>query len=289
MKKSKKRALRVVIIIFTIIILIAAVLLISGAAAEPDAHIAPDYQQIDITPILSKNQLSEEDYRTLFLQTGLGKPAVDDLRKDSPDAAQAILTFQNNFFKKIDYVCERNSLISKEESVVDGNGSYVDGQNLAPLHNGYIMITKCSHVFGWRNGHAAIIIDAAQGQTLESAVLGTNSLIQGTDKWKNFPDFMIFRIKGASDELLNEIARSALQNLNNIPYDFSVGVLSPKYQEPGQITGTQCSHLVWEACKLYGYDLDSDSGMIVTPKDIANSPLLEIVQVYGVDPQDIWP
>lgn len=277
------------LLVVTIIILIAAVLLISGAAAEPYAHTEPDYQQIDITPILSKSKLSEEDYRTLFLQTGLGKPAVDDLRKESPDSAQTILTFQDNFFKKINEICESNSLISREESVVDENGNYVDGTQLAPLHNGYIMITKCSHVFGWRNGHAALVVDAAQGITLESDVLGTNSVIQGTDKWKNFPDFMIFRIKGASDTLLNKIAQSALQNLNNVPYDFSVGILSPKYQEPGQITGTQCSHLVWEACKLYGYDLDSDSGMIVTPKDIANSPLLEVVQVYGVDPQDIWP
>jgi hypothetical protein len=29
--------------------------------------------------------------------------------------------------------------------------------------------------------------------------------------------------------------------------------------------------------------------MIVTPRDIANSPYLEIVQVYGVDPRSIWP
>jgi len=157
------------------------------------------------------------------------------------------------------------------------------------LHVTTAIITKCSHVFGWRNGHAAIIVNAAQGETLESVVLGTNSLVQTTDKWKNYPDFMIFRIKGSSEEFMNEIAQSALINLNNIPYDFTVGILSPKYEKTGEISGTQCSHLVWEAFKLFGYDLDSDSGMIVTPKDIANSPLLEVVQVYGVNPEEIWP
>lgn len=39
---------------------------------------------------------------------------------------------------------------------------------------------------------------------------------------------------------------------------------------------------------MFIFILDSDAGMIVTPKDIANSPLLEVVQVYGVNPEDIW-
>jgi uncharacterized protein YycO len=289
MRFAKRPGIRILTIIAVITFIVAGGLLISGAAAEPDAHIAPDYPQLDISRILSSKQLTESDYRTLFYQTGLGKSAIDDLRIESPDPVHAILDFQNNFFKKIDYVCETNSLISREESVVDENGNFTTGTELAPLRNGYILITKSSHVFGWRNGHAAIIVDAEKGEALESAVLGTNSLVQQTDKWKNYPDFMIFRVKGISDELLNEISQAALKNLNNIPYDFTVGILSPKYEKPGEISGTQCSHLVWEAFKLFGFDLDSDQGMIVTPKDIANSPLLEVVQVYGVNPEEIWP
>jgi uncharacterized protein YycO len=77
--------------------------------------------------------------------------------------------------------------------------------------------------------------------------------------------------------------------LNNIPYDLVTGIFNSKFKEPGEIDGTQCAHLVWEAFKLYGYDLDSDGGGLVTPNDIANSPLLEVVQVYGVNPREIWP
>jgi len=289
MRFTKRRGIRVITIIAVITLIVAGGLVISDAITEPDAHFVPDYPKTNIEEILSKNQLTEEDYKTIFCQTGLGKPSIDELRKESPDSTNAILDFQDNFFKKIDYVCEKNSPISKEESVIDENGNFINGTELAPLHNGDIMITKSSHVFGWRNGHAAIIVDAAQGETLESVVLGTNSLVQQIDKWKNYPDFMIFRIKGSSEELMNEISQSALINLNDIPYDFTVGILSPKYEKAGEISGTQCSHLVWEAFKLFGYDLDSDSGMIVTPKDIANSPLLEVVQVYGVNPEEIWP
>lgn len=289
MRFTKRRALRVITIIAVITLIVAGGLVISDTITEPDAHFVLDYPKTNIEEILSKNQLTEEDYKTLFFQTGLGKPSIDELRMETPDSTNAILDFQDNFFKEIDYVCVKNSPISKEESVIDENGSFINGTEIAPLHNGYIMITKSSHVFGWRNGHAAIIVDAAQGETLESVVLGTNSLVQQIDKWKNYPNFMIFRIKGSSEELMNEISQSALKNLNDIPYDFTVGILNPKYEKAGEISGTQCSHLVWEAFKLFGYDLDSDSGMIVTPKDIANSPLLEVVQVYGVNPEEIWP
>lgn len=289
MRFTKRRALRVITIIAVITLIVAGGLVFSDTITEPDAHFVLDYPKTNIEEILSKNQLTEEDYKTLFFQTGLGKPSIDELRMETPDSTNAILDFQDNFFKEIDYVCVKNSPISKEESVIDENGSFINGTEIAPLHNGYIMITKSSHVFGWRNGHAAIIVDAAQGETLESVVLGTNSLVQQIDKWKNYPNFMIFRIKGSSKELMNEISQSALINLNDIPYDFTVGILNPKYEKAGEISGTQCSHLVWEAFKLFGYDLDSDSGMIVTPKDIANSPLLEVVQVYGVNPEEIWP
>jgi len=289
MRVTKRRTFRVITIIALIIFIAAGSLAVSDAITEPDAHISPDYPQINIEQILSKKQLTEADYKTLFYQTGLGKPSIDELRKESPESDNTILDFQNNFFKKINYKCEKNSPISKEESVVDEKGNVINGTELAPLHNGYILITKSSHIFGWRNGHAAIIVDAAEGETLESVVLGTNSLVQQTEKWKNYPNFMLFRIKDTSEEMMNEISQSALTNLNDIPYDFTVGVLSQKYQSAGEIKGTQCSHLVWEAFRLFGFDLDSDSGMIVTPKDIANSPLLEVVQVYGVNPADIWP
>lgn len=288
MRFIRERTFRVIAIIFASILIIAGGLVISGALTEPDGHIAPDYPEINIEQILSKKQLTEEDYKTLFYQTGLGKPSIDELRTESANSALAILSFQENFFKDINYVCVSNSPISKEESVVDDNGNLTYGTELAPLHNGYILITKSSHVFGWRNGHAALIVDASKGETLESVVLGTNSLVQQTDKWKKYPNFMIFRIKGTSEEMMNEISQSAIINLNNIPYDLTVGIFSPKYKKVGEITGTQCSHLVWEAFKLFGFDLDSDSGKIVTPKDIANSPLLEVVQVYGVNPEEIW-
>ena len=58
---------------------------------------------------------------------------------------------------------------------------------------------------------------------------------------------------------------------------------------PADLKKTQCSHLVWYPYAQFGYDIDSDGSWLVTPKDITNSEYLEVVQVYGVDPEEIWP
>lgn len=280
----KRNGIRIALIAAAAIVPIFAALSFSVRIAEPYAHISPDYPRIDIRPVISKKILDEDDYKLLFYQTGLGKPAIDDLRKAPADFARTVLCFQDNLFRDIGFVCEKNSPISWEESVVDANGRYAAGTEMAPLHNGYILVTKSSHTYGWRNGHAALVVDAARGETLESVVLGTSSSIQHIDKWTNYPNFMVFRLRDASAELTDKIARSAADYLYDIPYDLSVGILSPKSKKPGNIGGTHCSHLVWQAFRFFGYDLDSDGGAIVTPMDIAGSPLLEIVQVYGVNP-----
>lgn len=276
-------------ILFILIASTAAALMISMALIEPYAHIYPDYPRMDLGQLLSKASFSEEDYVTLFYQTGLGKPAVDEIRKGSSNWIQRILLFQDHFFGKISYVCEKNSPISREESVVDENGKYIAGTEMAPLHEGYILVTKSSHTYGWRNGHSALVIDAANGRTLESVVLGTNSSIQDISKWTNYPNFILLRPKNCSYEEMKQIAGTAEKLLFDIPYDLTVGIFSPKLADSDKISGTHCSHLIWQAYSFYGYDLDSDGGAVVTPNDIANSPELEVVQVYGADPGNIWP
>ena len=276
-------------IIIAAISLMAGCITLSASLIEPQAHIAPDYPKIDIREMLSKELLSKSDYDCLFLQTGLARSAIDELRVNHPDSTQRILGFQGNFFSDIQYVCEKNSPISSEESVVDINGRYINGTQFASLHNGDILITKASHTYGWRNGHAALVVDAEKGLTLESVVLGTDSCVQDIGKWTNYPNFIQLRLRNSSEDLMNRITQSAVIHLKNIPYDLTIGILSPKFKNSEQIRKTHCSHLVWTAFRNFCYDLDSDGGGLVTPKDIANSPYLEVVQVFGVYPEEIWP
>lgn len=289
LSSGKKHILHTSVSVLLLILAAFLTLAVATALTDNEAHISPDYPKIDISAVIAREKLSDADYEKLYYQTGLGRSAIDELREQFPDSAERILLFQENFFRKIRFICERNSIISREESVVDEEGHLIDGTQLAPLHNGDIIITKASHTYGWRQGHSAIVIDALNEKTLEAVVVGTDSTVQDIGKWTNYPDFIVLRLKNAPRDLTESVVQTAIDCLAGIPYRISAGIFSSKFADQKEISGTQCSHLIWQAYRYYDIDLDSDGGLIVTPKDIVNSPELEVIQVYGVDPGNIWP
>ena len=286
-KRRIKKGWKVLGIVLLCLALCAAALLIWKQAYEYLAYLAPPDARADMEPVVNKAQWTQADYELIYRQTGVAEAGADALR--AAGRQRELLTLQENFYTAPNYTCAPNSIISFEEHVTDEDGKWTSATSLVPLEDGDILITKSSHVYGWRNGHAALVVDAENGITLESVVLGTNSCTQNLNKWTTFPNFMVLRVKDMDKQTRAEVAAWAMEHLNGVAYDFSMGVLRPKEQEDGNYIGTQCSHLVWAAYKAFGYDLDADGGMIVTPKDLANSPLLEVVQVYGVDPSAIWP
>lgn len=250
-------------------------------SAEADAHYNPSYEKESLSPIMTKEVLSQADYATLYTQTGLGRAAIDTLRSTHKEAL--VFQIQDAFFADATYSCTPNSIVSREEHITDNAGRPVRACSIPVIEDGDILLTSSSHTFGWRNGHAAIVADADSRTTLESVVLGQNSSLQSVDKWETYANFRILRLKGVSKEKRAEIASDAVSRLTDIPYGLlSVhknGVSSDKTPST-----THCAHLVWYAYACAGYDLDSDGGYIVTPDDIADSPLLEIIQVYGIKP-----
>ncbi len=287
MKPAKKKVLLFVAFFAS---LLAISVIIADHLTEATAHINPPYAQIDLVPILDQKEFAQDDYQTLFYQTGLGKTAIDELKANSPDFEERVLYFQDLFFTDVSVTSQNNTFVSKEEYTTDKNGNISPLFEFALIKDNYILVTKSSITLGWRNGHSAIIVNQDKGQTLESVVLGTNSRIQDISKWTYYPNVIVLKLKGNPDIESGKIAKYALQHLNDIPYRLSIGVFSAKEQTfATTIKGTQCAHLVWQAYAYFGYDLDSNGGKIVTPKDIANSSLLEVVQVFGVDPRQIWP
>ena len=240
---------------------------------EPMAHIYPSAKRIDINYLTEKgiDEYTNDDYDIIFQQTGLGRLAVENLF-----SADLLIDYQESYFAEIEYECTMNSPVSFEERIEESSVL------LAPLENGDVLITNSSHVFSWRNGHAAIVVDAENGITREAVVIGKNSKVQDTDKWRHYPNFTVLRLKDAKKEERAAIARSAYDYLNDIPYVATIGVIPAKYSELEIASGTQCAHLVWLAYAAHGYDIDSDRGLIVTPKDILKSDLFEVVQVYGM-------
>lgn len=277
------------LIILSIIIIITVAIAIAEKLIEPMGYFRPDYDKADITGILEKEMLNEDDYKELFYQTGLGKTAVDEILKNEVFGKEKILEFQENFFTQYNISREKFAVIVNHESIVDEEGKQIYGFDLAPYKNGYVLVTKATHSLGWRHGHAGIVTDAENQETLEAVLLGKDSMLQDINKWRNFPSFMMLKLKDTSQETLDEIAEFAKNNLLDIPYGLFVGLTVGKNPDPNNIKTTQCAHIVWYPFMQSGYDIDSDGTWLVTPKDIANSELFEIVQIYGVDPGDIWP
>lgn len=247
---------------------------------EDGAHVAPNYPQENIEAVLSKEMLDEQDYVLLFNQTGLSPAAVDFLF--AKNRQQELLEIQELLFADVEIKCKANSILTREERLKKR-------RVLIPyVENGDILISLNSHALGWRNGHAAMVVDAEKRLVLEAQVLGTNSTVMSMSHWETYPSFVILRLKDVAKEQRAEIAANAVETLNDIPYRLEAGVIEKlknriwvNANESVSLSGTHCAHLVWYAYQEFGYDLDSDGGIIVTPHDLLESPYLEVIQIYG--------
>ena len=96
---------------------------------------------------------------------------------------------------------------------------------------------------------------------------------------------MVLRLEGADKEERAAIAAYAEEYLVGVPYHLTAGISDRLARKKPVVTpaGTQCAHHVWYAYNIHGYNLDSDKGMIVTPKDISLSDKLMVIQSYGVE------
>jgi len=284
----KNRIIKPIKNAFVVLFLVFCIINILDWLTEDDGAWNPDYPKADLGSIVSKADLTEEDYQTIFMQTGLGRDAADELlqKKAGNNRERIFEKYQDNFFSSGNYECRLIAVIVHEERMRDEDGNTVKGFEVPNLKNGDILITKATHSLGWRHGHAAIVTDAARGETLEAILLGYPSILQNVAKWRTYPSFIQLRLKDSEKIDSDKIAEYAKTEILGIPYGLLTGI---PVKAPKDIKQTQCSHLVWYPYEHFGYDLDSDGSWLVTPKDITNSDLLEVVQVYGVNPVEIWP
>lgn len=278
-KKLKRNSFRVFACIAATVIIILAILQGGMFIAHLWKPYVPDYDKTDITSILEKSELTEEDYETLYRQTGLTRLGVDGLI--AKEEKETIFEIQEDFFAG--YEMESNEFapfvcwekLSSSKSV-----------HLAAMEDGDIFISPSTHFSFVRFGHAALVVDGENKQFLNAVGYGSPSAIVGAGNMRTRAAFMILRPK-ADESVRKEVAAYAKENLVNIDYSIIGGVFGGKYVEPLPLK-TQCSHVVWYAYKHFDIDLDSNGGLIVTPKNIARSPELQLVQAYGFDLDKLW-
>lgn len=286
-----KKALVVILAVFAglfgFVALIAAGLLTADGIAEPFGRTLPSCEKIDLSELLQKEEWTEEDYSVLYHQTGLTKAGVLSVPREE------LPLFQEAFFFEGEVRHDDPAAVTTQyDHLYDPATEKPVLAPIVPLEDGDILVTNACHTYGWRNGHAAIVTDGPTGSLLESITLGVNSQIDlGGDEWfREAGAFMVLRLKDADEGTRAAIAQGATKTLLDVPYSVFVGFFSKKDQckDGGKAKVTHCSHLVWQAFHNAGYDLDSNGGPLVTARDIARSPLLDVVQVYGFDADKLW-
>ncbi len=227
--------------------------------------------------LLLNEQLTDEDYEIIFEQSGLGKPAVDNLVTEN--RISDIEKYRDYYLKDKDFTCVRTAIFAKHEALTDNEGKRILNPDFANIQNGDIIVTLSIHSLGWRHGHAAIVTNAETGETAQAVRIFEKSDFGTVWEWNDFPLVAVLRVKDIDEATQNEVAKFVSENMIGIPYALSAGVIGGRNTEDKPIT-TQCAHFVWYAYKCFGIELDTDGGM-VTPKELLHSDKLEIVQIYG--------
>ncbi len=273
---------RVIMVILGVLIVFFSADFISSEITDIWAYkdaTGDDTEWDKITDKIENNiKLTEEDYEEIFLQSGLGKPAVEKLLADGrPDK---INEYRDYYLTDKDYYCYRKGVFACHERITDTNGEELCNPDFADLQNGDIIVTLSIHSLGWRHGHATIITDAENGVGVQAVMIGEKSNNSRIWSWSKYPLVAVLRPKNSDEAIRNQAGEFAENNLKGLYYSLFGGVFSGRDLSEIPVT-TQCAHLVWYAYMTCGIDIAPESGRIITPKDFLESENLEIVQIYG--------
>ncbi len=234
--------------------------------AHRKGEFAPKTEKVTLT--------KETHYNTFFQQTGLGADALDTLLQEGD--FRKLESVQDAFLGEDQVECVSVFGWFTRSDRIDSSQS----ASLVDLRPGDILLSFSTHSLGWRHGHAGLVID--EKRVLECTSWGKDSRIVKSKHWRKYSNYAVLRVKNSTGDEQKKVAEFAEKHLQGVPYHLSAGFLGAKAPETTKpYFGLQCAYLVWYAWQAFGYDLDSNRGRLVTVKDIWESDLLEIVQVYG--------
>ena len=263
-------------IIITAAVILLLILLVRHVICTNNAFYKPNYEKKDITSILKKDTLSDDDYMLIYKQTGVSPKTVKELIKDGD--LQLLSDIQELFFKKPDF--KKNYIAYPITAEERNNGQYTP---LVPLKKGDILVTFNTQTLDWRHGHLGLVLNDSGTVLLEHMAIGETSCTTDAFYWGTYPSFMVLR--HPDRDVAENAADYARENLVDIPYDIFAGII--KKDKTGEDNpASHCSHIVWQAYKSQGIDIDANKGPIVTPRDISNSKELQVVQIFGLNTKD---
>lgn len=235
----------------------------------------PDGEKRDISDVLAKKSKTNDDYKFLFSQTGLGKSAIEELMAEGK--TDEIYEFSEQYFAPCDYDTEYIAFPFVATEVKTSRPT-----KIVPLKRGDVLVSLTTRAMGYRHGHAGMVLDDETGKTLEHMVIGETSAYGRTYSWKYYPTFAVLRHK--NPQIALKAAEYAEENLIGISYNPFAGIIKKDKQDENPISSSQCAHLIWQAYKVVGADIDGDGGFMVLPGDFLKCEDFEIVQIYGINP-----
>jgi len=263
--------------IFIIVVSIVLLYTMLGIYNYSKSYYTPDYPMEDISDIFIKEDITDRDYEKIFLNTGVAQIASKELI-DSGNTT--LLRFLNSYyFKKPLY---KNKYIAFPVTANELNEGI--RTPLVPLKKGDVLITFNTHTLLWRHCHSAIVVDDKGEEILEHIAVGHKSRISPSQRWGVYPGFMILRYKDSN--VAKKAADYARENLDGIDYNVFAGLIDKDKSKNDVVDSSHCSHIVWQAYKAAGYDIDSDKGSIVTPYDMAMCDDFQLVQIFGINPEE---
>ena len=281
--KRKNPIIKIISIILAVVILVNVVGIGFNALTELSAYknaVVVDAEEWKalIHKMKQGSLLDEDEYYTVFTQTGLGKTVVENLILSGNIAT--IEYYHDYYTMEKDYECVRETFLAHHEYITDSSGKRITNPDFVDLQNGDILITLSIHSYGWRHGHCAIVTDASNGQLAQAVMIGEPSDFGNIIEWKNYPLVAVLRAKNLDANQRNNVANFVKNGMIGIEYSLLAGVFDGRdIDKP--LKSTQCAHFVWYAYMQFGIDIDSNGGIKTTPKDILKSEELEIIQVYG--------
>ncbi len=237
----------------------------------------PEYKRADISEIIRSESISGDDYMLIYKQTGVSPYAAKELIEKGE--FNLLERLNKLYFEKpeveLNYIAYP---FTAEEVNTTQTTPIVD------LKNGDVLITFNTHTLDWRHGHCGLVVDAEKGILLEHMSVGETSCLTDAKDWGSYPAFLVLRHN--NEEMATKAADFAYENLLDIDYNIFAGLINKDKSKNSVVDSSHCSHIIWQAYKAVGVDLDYNGGQIVTPMDISLSDSLEVVQIYGIDPKD---
>lgn len=274
--KKSKIAFKIVAVIFAVLLIFIFTCWILYIISDKNiVRFRPDYEMADISAVLEKDNLTKEDYSFLYEQTGLTEIGIQRALNRGEVGKKRILKIQEEFFTEYKVInSEFDPFMCTD---------YIDRYTTnIYLEDGDIIVSASTHLSCMRIGHAGLVTDGDNNEVLQAVAYGEPSEIGFMTDFTDRVNYMVLRPK-FSEEVRKSVAEYAEKNLCGIKYSAFVGSFNKKSAKK-----TQCAHIVWFAYAKCGYNLLKKNTTLVLPYDLANSDMVEVVQVSGFNPYTLW-